>query len=133
VKANPRASEACPDAPRDFASNAFDDHHFGIGDFLADGRGNLVFGRIVTVDGCLQRGEFDDDVAGASGTFEPMELAAARKEGRAVFFEGGLRRCHVILIAFGVPYIDPSDPVSFGHDELLVFHDMQTGWLLPAK
>ncbi|VTZ62935.1 hypothetical protein EMEDMD4_460014 [Sinorhizobium medicae] len=127
VKAIPRASEASFDASPNLASDAFDDHHLGIGGLLSDGRGNLVFRRVVAIDRRLKRGEFNDDVAGANGTFEPLELPAAREEGRAVFLEGGLCRRHIVLVAFGVPYIDPSDPVSFGHCELLVISEMQTG------
>ena len=43
------------------------------------------------------------------------EIRAARQEIRAVFFEGGLGRRHVILVALGVANIDAGDPVSLGH------------------
>ncbi|ENN89437.1 hypothetical protein RHSP_66376 [Rhizobium freirei PRF 81] len=92
-----------------------DDDHFSVRHLLTDFGGDLVFRRVVAIDGVLQRRKLDHHVAAACLSLKRRERTAAGKEIRAVLFEGRLGGGDIVLVALDVADIHARDPISLCH------------------
>src|SRR5690606_22025000 len=73
----------------------------------------LIFGRAVAGERRVVAVELDDDMAGAGRLLRLLVAPGADDEFRAVLLEGDGVGGNVILVSFGIGYIDHRDPVAF--------------------
>ena len=93
----------------------FDHHQIAGAGAFGVGQRRLIFGRVITIDRCLQAGKTGDDIAGAVVPLKLDIFSAARQKHAAMGGDGRTRTCGIFAIGVGIGDMDMGNPQRGGH------------------